>query len=417
MSFYIYTLGCKVNNYESEFIRQLLENKNFVYKCEKPDIIIVNTCTVTNNSDKKCKKLLRSLRKNNKDSILIAIGCMCQYLNGEVDADIVLGTKNKSKIDIYIDKYLKEHKKIVDIYNIDNIDFEDMEIDKYKTHTRAFVKIEDGCNNFCSYCIIPYVRGRVRSKDKDKVIKEVKSLVSNNHKEIVLTGIHTGAYGNEEYGLKDLLKDLLKIEGLYRLRISSIEVMEINDDIISLLKNNKVLVDHLHIPLQSGSDIILNKMNRRYNTSYYSDKINKIRKSRPDINITTDVIVGFNYETDELFKETYEFCKKMKFGKIHVFPYSVRDNTYASKMNNIVNEEVKKERVKQMLCLSKKLQYEYCNKFFNKKMKVLIETYKDGYSYGLTENYIRVKIKGKLKHNEFYDIILTQENVVLNGEI
>ena len=278
MKYYIYTLGCKVNNYESEYIKSLLDKEGFIFNEENPDIVLINTCTVTNNSDKKSKKMIKRFRRVFPNAIIVAMGCYIQYVNGnEVDADIIIGNKDKSKVVSYIKEYFKDKNKIIKIYDMNKSDFEDMEIEKYTTHTRAFVKIEDGCNNFCSYCIIPYVRGRVRSKEFNKVIEEVKRLVINGHKEIVLTGIHTGQYYSNGKTLYDLLKELVKIEKLERLRISSIEVVEINDDIINLIKNEEKLVSHLHIPLQSGSDKISKLMNRRYDKKYFKEKIDKIR--------------------------------------------------------------------------------------------------------------------------------------------
>ena len=412
MKYYIYTLGCKVNNYESEYVKSLLDNKGFIFDEEKPDIIIINTCTVTNTSDKKSRKIINRYRKTFPNAIIIAMGCYIQYINGQIDeCDIVIGNKDKSKIVEYIERYLKDKQKIVKIYDMNTIEFEDMEINKYTSHTRAFVKIEDGCNNFCSYCIIPYVRGRVRSKEFNTVIEEVKYLVNNGHKEIVLTGIHTGQYHSEGKNLYDLLKELVKINNLKRLRISSIEVVEINDDIISLIKNEKILVNHLHIPLQSGSDKILKLMNRRYDTKYFADKIEKIRSARKDISITTDLIVGFNGEGEKEFIESYEFCKKISFSKIHVFPYSKRNGTMACKLGDEVDETTKKMRVSKFLELSNILEKEYINKFIGKELPVLIEEEKDDYSYGHTDNYIRVKVDKKYKHNQVYKIKITKTNV------
>ena len=275
-------------------------------------------------------------------------------------------------------------------------------------HTRAFVKIQDGCNNFCSYCIIPYTRGGLRSKNKDLVLEEIKSLVDKGHKEIVLTGIHTGSYNDNGYDLSNLLKDILKIEGLKRLRLSSIEITEINNDIIDLIKNNQIFVSHLHIPLQSGSNKILSLMNRKYDINYFINKVNEIRKVRPDISLTTDVIVGFPNETEEDFKEMIENIKKINFSKLHVFPYSLREGTKAALMENQIDDNTKKERAHRLLELSKELEIEYMEKFINKKIEVLFETYKDGYLYGHTSNYLSVKIKGNKE--------LTNKLVLVNIE-
>ena len=238
--------------------------------------------------------------------------------------------------------------------------FEPMMLNNFNK-TRAFVKIQDGCNNFCSYCIIPYTRGNVRSKDKQRVLKEIQLLVDEGHKEVVLTGIHTGNYGAEfaDYKFADLLKDIVKIDKLERLRISSIEITEINDDVMEVIKENNILVDHMHIPLQSGSDAVLKRMNRKYDKEYFINKIKKLRKIRPNISITTDVIVGFPGETKEEFEETIETIKKIEFTKLHVFPYSKREGTKAAIMDGQVDENIKKKRVKILLQLSKELEYNY----------------------------------------------------------
>ena len=412
MRYYIYTLGCKVNNYESEYIKSLLDKEGFIYSEEQPDIIIINTCTVTNTSDKKSKKMIKRYRRLFPNAIIVAMGCYVQYVNGNVEgADIIVGNKDKSQITDYIKEYIQNREKIIKIYDMNNVEFEDMEIKKYTSHTRAFVKIEDGCNNFCSYCIIPYVRGRVRSKDFNKVIEEIEYLVNNGHKEIVLTGIHTGQYNSNGKTLYDLLKELVKIKKLERIRISSIEVVEINDDIIDLIKKESKLVSHLHIPLQSGSDKILKLMNRRYDKKYFKEKIEKIRESRKDISITTDLIVGFNGESEKEFIESYEFCKEIGFSKIHVFPYSKRDGTKACDLSEEVDEKTKKIRVNKFLELSKILERKYKSKFIGKTLKVLVEEEKNNYLFGYTSNYIKVKMPKKYEHNQIYEIKLTQENI------
>lgn len=412
MRYYIYTLGCKVNNYESEYIKSLLDKEGFIYSEEQPDIIIINTCTVTNTSDKKSKKMIKRYRRLFPNAIIVAMGCYVQYVNGNVEgADIIVGNKDKSQITDYIKEYIQNREKIIKIYDMNNVEFEDMEIKKYTSHTRAFVKIEDGCNNFCSYCIIPYVRGRVRSKDFNKAIEEIEYLVDNGHKEIVLTGIHTGQYNSNGKTLYDLLKELVKIKKLERLRISSIEVVEINDDIIDLIKKESKLVSHLHIPLQSGSDKILKLMKRRYDKEYFKEKIEKIREARKDISITTDLIVGFNGESEKEFIESYEFCKEIGFSKIHVFPYSKRDGTKACDLSEEVDEKTKKIRVNKFLELSEILERKYKSKFIGKTLKVLVEEEKNNYLFGYTSNYIKVKMPKKYEHNQIYEIKLTQENI------
>lgn len=400
MTFSIYTLGCKVNSYESEFMTHLFISRGYkkVEYEENADIYVINTCTVTNTSDNKSKKIINHTRKNNPNSIIVVCGCYAQYKKGNIDnidnVDIILGNKDKSKIVDIVEEYIKEHKKIKNVYDLSKQDFEDMEIDKFESHTRAFVKIQDGCNNFCSYCIIPFVRGNVRSKKMELVIDEVKKLVKSGHKEIVLTGIHTGNYGRElGYTLTSLLKQLKCIDGLKRIRISSIEITELTDEFLEELNTNKLIVDHMHIPLQSGNDKILKLMNRKYDTKYFEKKINKIRSIRPDISITTDVIVGFPHESDDDFSKTYKFIEKIKFTKLHVFPYSPRIGTKAATMDEQVDGKIKKQRVRKLIDLSNKLEQEYYNKFIDKDLDVLIERKVNNEYIGHTSNYLEAKIK------------------------
>ncbi len=401
MKFQIYTLGCKVNTYESNVMRDALLNKGYfeVGLKEKADITIINTCTVTNTADSKSMKVIRQAIRRNENAIIIVCGCLVQNKKEEVSkidgVDIVIGNINKSKIVDYIEKYIEEKKQEVDVRNIMDTNFEPMMLNNFNK-TRAFVKIQDGCNNFCSYCIIPYTRGNVRSKDKQSVLKEIQLLVDEGHKEVVLTGIHTGNYGAEfaDYKFADLLKDIVKIDKLERLRISSIEITEINDDVMEVIKENNILVDHMHIPLQSGSDAVLKRMNRKYDKEYFINKIKKLRKIRPNISITTDVIVGFPGETKEEFEETIETIKKIEFTKLHVFPYSKREGTKAAIMDGQVDENIKKKRVKILLQLSKELEYNYMEKFIGKKVIFIPEIAKDEYIIGHTGNFLNVKYHG-----------------------
>lgn len=401
MKFQIYTLGCKVNTYESNVMRDALLNKGYfeVGLKEKADITIINTCTVTNTADSKSMKVIRQAIRRNENAIIVVCGCLVQNKKEEVSkidgVDIVIGNINKSKIVDYIEKYIEEKKQEVDVRNIMNTNFEPMMLNNFNK-TRAFVKIQDGCNNFCSYCIIPYTRGNVRSKDKQSVLKEIQLLVDEGHKEVVLTGIHTGNYGAEfaDYKFADLLKDIVKIDKLERLRISSIEITEINDDVMEVIKENNILVDHMHIPLQSGSDTVLKRMNRKYDKKYFINKIKKLRKIRPNISITTDVIVGFPGETKEEFEETIETIKKIEFTKLHVFPYSKREGTKAAIMDGQVDENIKKKRVKILLQLSKELEYNYMEKFIGQKVIFIPEMAKEDYIIGHTGNFLNVKYHG-----------------------
>lgn len=414
-TFLIKTLGCKVNSYESEFIRSILLNNNYLEVNDNADIVIINTCTVTNTADNKSKKVINNIRKENKNSIVIAMGCFCEFrkdkINELIDADIIIGNKDKSKILDYIDEYNKYKKKIVKFYDMSTQKFEDMEIKKYIHHHRAFVKIEDGCNNFCSYCIIPYVRGRVRSKDFNKCLIEFNDLAIEGHKEIVLAGIHTGQYFSDNKHLSDLITEISKIDQIKRIRLSSVEIVELKDDMMEVLQNNNKFVSHLHIPLQSGCNKILKLMNRRYDRESFLNKVNEIRNIRPRISLTTDVIVGFPGETDEDFNDTLEFCKKVNFSKIHVFPYSDRNGTVASRMDNKVPGDIKKDRVRKLIELSDELEQNYFNSFINSNEEILIEEYKDEYYYGFTDNYIPIKLKGDYEINNIYNIIIKKENI------
>lgn len=410
MKFNIVTFGCKVNQYESNMMKEKMLSSNFFYEENMSDanIIIVNTCSVTNVADKKCLKMIRKIKREYPNALLVVAGCSSQNNQNvyeALDIDILLGNKDKSKIAELIKEYLDTEKKYVKFYNERDLEFEDMLIKDYN-HVRAFVKIEDGCDNFCSYCIIPFVRGSVRSKDFDTVIKEAKLLTEHGHKEIVLTGIHTGHYMSNNHDLTDLINELSKIDDLLRIRISSIEITELNDKFLEMLKINNKVCNHLHIPLQAGSDEILKKMNRKYDLAYYEEKINKIRSIRPDISITTDIIVGFPYETDELFSETLEFSKKMNFSKIHVFPYSIRVGTAAASMPNQVDEVTKKVRVKKLMALSEKQEKEYYEKFKGKELDILVEECDNNVSIGHTSNYLMVTLNENLLVGKIYKRIL-----------
>lgn len=409
----IHTLGCKVNIYESEYITNILKENGYqiVDFDSKADIYIINTCTVTNTSDKKSEKMIKRARKQNKDAIIIAMGCHAQIKGDNIDADIIIGNKDKSKIISLIEEYQENKNKIKRIYNLDNVSFEDMYISSFNSHTRAFVKIQDGCDAFCSYCIIPYARGPIRSKDPKTVIKEITSLVENGYKEIILTGIHTGKYGKDiNYTFEQLLKDIIKIKNLYRIRISSIEINELTDPILNLIKDNQVIAKHLHIPLQSGSDKILKLMDRKYDLKFYKDRIEKIRKMIKDISITTDLIVGFPNENEKDMEDTLKFLKEIKFTKIHTFPYSKREGTKAASMENQIDETIKRKRVKTVLELSDQLEQDFYQSKLNETEEVIIEQTKDGKSYGYTSNYIKVEIDSPLKPNEVISVKINKVN-------
>ena len=405
----VLTLGCKVNAYESEFIKELFKKNQdeLTGLGANPDVIVINTCTVTNQSDAKSRKLIRQARKQNPHSILAVCGCSAQQ-HGEVlrslGVDILLGNKDKSKLLELVEDFRKTKQPITRLYDLKACPFENMEISNFTGRTRAFVKIQDGCNNYCTYCIIPYVRGSIRSRVLTDAYKEIKDLVNNGYQEVVLTGIHTGSYGTgTDANLVTLIKKISELESLKRIRISSIEITEITSEFLDELKNNPKLCSHLHIPLQSGADNVLKMMNRKYDMEEYHKIINKIRAIRPEINITTDVIVGFPSETEADFETTVNNIKELRFGKLHVFPYSKRNGTVAAKLKNIVSEAEKKSRSQNLLALSDELESAYCEQFIGKKLMVLVEEANVNGATGHTSNYIKAMVNKKLLPNQEYE--------------
>lgn len=414
MKFTILTFGCKVNSYESEFMKEKMIDNGFEYieDYKNSDIVIVNTCSVTNTADNKCRKMIRSVRRENEACTLVVCGCTAENHREELndlDIDILIGNKDKSNIVSLIQDFIKTNNKYIKFYDSRKLPFEDMRINDFSL-TRAFVKIQDGCNNYCAYCIIPYVRGSIRSKNFDDAVSEIKDLVAKGHKEIVFTGINTGAYGKETglYDLTDLIREISKIDDLKRIRVSSIEITEINDKFIEEMKNNKKLCGHLHVSLQSGSERILKIMNRKYTKAEYLDKINKLKAAREDINLTTDVIVGFPTETEEEFLECVEYCKNVGFSKIHVFPYSKREGTKAASMSGHLDNSIKKDRARRLIAIDDGLQYEFNKKVLNKDVEVLIEEVVDGKSIGHTENFIKVIIPDILPVNSFFTVNIVE---------
>ena len=396
-----HTLGCKVNTYESNAMLKIFNEAGYqeVDFKQVADVYVINTCTVTNTGDSKSRQMIRkAIRKNPKATICV-VGCYSQTAPEEIEkiegVGVVLGTQYRSDIVKYVDEHLETGEMVIKVDNVMNLrKFEDLNIDRFK-NTRAFLKIQDGCNNFCTYCIIPYARGRVRSRQKESVLNQAQRLVDNGYVEIVLTGIHTAGYGEDldDYSFYELLVDLVKIKGLKRLRISSIETSQISDEIIDLIGSNEIIVDHLHVPLQAGSDATLKRMNRKYTTAEYLEKINKIRSYLPNIAFTTDVIVGFPGETDEEFEETYNFIKQVNYSELHVFPYSPRKNTPAAKMKDQVNDQIKHERANRLLQLSKELNHEFALKQIGKTVQVLFEKRDGEYLIGHAGDYLKVKVK------------------------
>lgn len=421
-----HTLGCKVNTYESNAMLKIFNDAGYqeVDFKQMADVYVINTCTVTNTGDSKSRQMIRKAIRKNPQATICVVGCYSQIAPEEIEqiegVGVVLGTQYRQNIVEYVNEYLKTGKMIVKVDNIMNLKkFEDLNIDRFK-NTRAFLKIQDGCNNFCTYCIIPYARGRVRSRSKDSVLNQASRLVANGYVEIVLTGIHTAGYGEdlEDYSFYDLLVDLVKIEGLKRLRISSIETSQISDEIIDLIGSNEIIVDHLHVPLQAGCDETLKRMNRKYTTNQYLEKINKIRSYLPNIAFTTDVIVGFPGETDEEFDKTYDFIKKVNYSELHVFPYSPRKNTPAAKMPNQVNDHIKHDRANRLLALSKELNRDFALKQIGKSLKVLFEKRDGDYLIGHASDYLKVKVKtDRDMIGEIVDIRIDKYDGILEGSV
>lgn len=418
------TLGCKVNIYESNALKNELLQRGYEVRDvdSSCDAFIINTCSVTNQADAKSRRMIHRLSKLNPEAVLCVMGCYSQT-NPEAlkldGVDILMGNGNKLKvIELLEEKLLMRdiEKKVNILPILDCHDYEPLEVTSYD-HTRAFVKIEDGCENFCTYCIIPYARGPVRSKKSDDVIAELNRITASGYQEVVLAGIHTGRYNDNGLVLSGLIKRILKeVPHLVRLRLSSIEINEIDDEFINLMKESPVLANHLHLPLQAGSDEILKKMERRYDLSFFEERINKIRSVRPDISITTDVIVGFPYETEEYFNETKEFVRKIGFSKLHVFPYSKRRGTKAALMPQ-VEESLKKQRTTELLKLSNQLEKEYASKFIGSIEEAIIEQiYEEKYMVGHTSNYLQILLpldEKKLKKNVKVKILKQIEDKML----
>ncbi len=412
-------LGCKVNSFEVEgikndFIKVGYEITNDI--TEYADVYVINTCTVTNTADKKSRQAIRRCIKQNPDGVVAVIGCYSQLKSQEAQeidgVDIVLGTQNRNELVKYVEEFIKNRNPIVNVENImKQKNFESFQTVKFKDKTRAFLKIQEGCNNFCTFCIIPWARGLIRSEKPENILKQVNDLVESGIKEIVLTGIHTGGYGEdlEDYNFVDLLTELEKIEGLKRIRISSIEITQLTPEFMEYFATSKKIVNHLHIPIQSGDDEILKMMRRNYNLTEFEDKLNQIRKINPSVGISTDVIVGFPGETDEKFKNTCKTIKKFRINNLHVFPYSKRNGTPAAKMEDQVEDAVKKERVKKLIQIGYEINNEYQSNFINQELEVLIES-KDNNSYiGYTPNYIRVNVSSDdLEKNELVNVKITK---------
>ncbi len=400
-----HTLGCKVNQYETEAIWQLFKENEYerVDFETNADVFIINTCTVTNTGDKKSRQVIRRAIRKNPDAVVCVTGCYAQTSPAEIMAipgvDIVVGTQDRHKLISYIEDYKQSRQPINGVGNImKNRKYEELEVPYFTDRTRASLKIQEGCNNFCTFCIIPWARGLMRSRDPEQVVSQATTLVNSGYKEIVLTGIHTGGYGEDlkDYNLAQLLRDLEQVENLERIRISSIEASQLTDEVIDVIDKSTKVVRHLHIPLQSGSDTVLKRMRRKYTMAHFSERLQKLHKALPGLAVTSDVIVGFPGETEEEFQETYDFIVKHQFSELHVFPYSMRTGTPAARMTDQIDEEVKNERVHRLIELSNQLAKDYASKFDQTVLEVIPEEKgsTDGKLVGYADNYMKIEFEG-----------------------
>ena len=420
-SFFTYNLGCKVNAYELSAISSLLIKEGFVEDENKPDVVIINTCSVTATADQKSRQHIRKMQKLFPNAVIAVMGCYAQgnhqFIKDEIKPTILLGTSHRKDVVSLIKKALSDggNYSIIE-ENTRNFEYEELGITSYTENVRAFLKIQDGCNNFCTYCIVPYRRGKMRSRNKENVIKEANYLVSQGYQEIVLSGIHVGGYGQDlkDCSFSSLVKELLDIKDLKSLRISSIEESEIDDELINMVKEKDNLAKHLHVPLQSGSNHVLKLMNRKYTREQFIEKIKRIKSLMPDVMISGDVIVGFPQESEEDFMDTYKLCEEC-FDMLHVFPYSMRPGTVAARMDGQIPPEVKKERSKRLLDLSDKLYANFVNRFIGQEVNVLVEKYdaQKGVNIGHTSNYISVEIPIKeSKVGQFITTKLQKDMIV-----
>lgn len=399
-----YTLGCKVNQYETEAMLELFEKDGYeqVNSEEYADVYVINTCTVTHMSDRKSRQYIRRVKKKNPDAIIAVVGCYSQVSPEEIldieEVNLVMGTNDRRKIVEEIRK-IDASKKVSTVDDIMKVKaFEEIEISQTNGKTRAFMKIQDGCDRFCTYCIIPYARGRVRSRDIDSIVDEVKKLAKNGYKEVVLTGIHVASYGKDlkdkNIKLLDVIKQINEIDAIERIRLSSVEPILFTDEFVNEVLKMEKVCPHYHLSLQSGCDETLKRMNRRYTTLEYKTIVDRLRDKMPNVAITTDVIVGFPGETNEEFKQTYEFLKDTELSQMHIFKYSPRKGTPAATMENQIDPQMKHFRSEQLLNLSKENFNKFATKFIGSELYVLFEQNIEGNKFeGLTSNYIRVVVE------------------------
>lgn len=425
-----YTLGCKVNQYETNgMIQAFLQNGyEIVDFTEKSDIYIINTCTVTSISDKKSRQMIRRTKQLNPDAIVVAVGCYAQVAKDKLeeikDIDLILGISEKTEIIKYVEEELKERNPKTYISDVKHQkQFVDFGSVNYTDKNRVAIKVQDGCNQFCTYCIIPYARGRIRSRKIENVRKEVEDLAKKGIKEIVITGIHVASYGKdleENIGLIDLLEEINKINGIERIRLSSLEPTLITQEFVERLSKLEKICDHFHLSLQSGCNATLKRMNRHYATEDFKKATELLRKTYPNVALTTDIIVGFPGETDEEFNITYNFLKEINFYKMHIFKYSPRHGTKAEKMPNQIDGNIKEERSKKLIELSDKNEIQQNKKYINENLNVLIEEFEDGYYKGHTTNYIMVKMQenaNNLQNKIVTAKIIDNDGIELIGKI
>jgi threonylcarbamoyladenosine tRNA methylthiotransferase MtaB len=402
-----HTLGCKVNQYETEAMEELFEKSGYtiVNEDDKADIYVINTCTVTNLSDRKSRQFIRKSKKINKDSIIAVVGCYSQVSPGEVaeieGVDVIIGTSDRNKVVELCERARKNNEKINIVSDIKyNKEFEEIKIEDIKSKTRAYLKIQDGCNQFCSYCIIPYARGPIRSRRLEDIIKEAEKLAKADFKEIILTGIHVASYGKDikTTDLIDVIRGISKVEGIERIRLSSLEPTLIDEEFMKAIVEVGKVCDHFHLSLQSGSNTVLERMNRKYTKEIYRQKVKVIRKFMPDAGITTDIIVGFPGETESEFIETCDFVKEIGFSRIHVFKYSPRKGTPAAKFDNQIEGYVKNERSEILIKIGEKIADNFMDNLKGRRLDVLFEEQSKGKenSYeGYTTNYIRARVSSE----------------------
>ena len=394
------SLGCKVNAYELSALTSRLEERGYKLDNLNPTVAIINTCSVTSTADQKSRQHIRKLINNYPNAVVVVMGCYSQgqhkFIYDEIKPNIVTGTSNRNDLVDIICSANKDTHIDLTSDNPRTFEYEELGITNHSENVRAYLKIQDGCDNFCSYCLIPYRRGKARNRNHLDIINEAMYLVKQGYQEIVLTGIHVGGYKKDDPNdsFSRLVDDLLHIKGLYRVRISSIEESEIDETLISLINSKDNLANHFHIPLQSGSDTVLKRMNRKYDKAAFLKKIKAIKKACPNVALTTDVIVGFPGESEEEFLETYEFIKECDFNMLHVFPFSSREGTVASRMKDQIDPRIKKQRALKLIELSNELWDKYTNQFVGKEVEVLVEQYdeKNHLNIGHTSNYLEVKI-------------------------